>query len=254
MSVSVVALAASRTIASSFQFDPAADQRAQAGKAQLEALLAVPDAERSCHAAAVSRLEGGCSELDDDRHRRLAIQFTNCHLERSGVTPFECEPHMSIAECTAPMYGDSNAFGAYTTFYTHTESMCFYLQSKEFQSTTERLVNALRDGAADAALRLGDLQEAAAAQAGMAAAQALEIEAVSERIRDGRSAVDDAFSGERTPFLPYVAPHSSQIPQMSFCFSLSLAIKRDTSTLEGKQRQLLGGGPTPNPTHPVPHA
>ena len=27
--------------------------------------------------------------------------------------------------------------------------------------------------------------------------------------------------GEGTPFLPYVAPHSSHIPQIQFCFSLS---------------------------------
>ena len=39
---------------------------------------------------------------------------------------------MSLIECTKPMIDSpsSVAYTAYTHFYTHAESMCFYLQSK----------------------------------------------------------------------------------------------------------------------------
>lgn len=148
-----------------FQFDEAASARAAAGKSQLEALAA----DTTCSARAVDRLRGGCREMDDQSQSRLAVDFTNCHLAKSGLTTYECTSEMSLADCTKPMVDSAAAlaFNAYTHFYTHAESMCFYLQSREFQRSTETLVDQLHASAQGTASQLDSLKkdtEAAAAR------------------------------------------------------------------------------------------
>jgi hypothetical protein len=114
------------TASAVFQMDDAAAQRAAAGKAQLELL----HSDQSCSARAVDELKNGCREMGDIEQSRLAVHFTNCHLAKSGLTTYECTATMSIEACTKPMVDSpaSLAYTAYTHFYTHAESMCFYLQ------------------------------------------------------------------------------------------------------------------------------
>jgi len=140
-----------------FQFDEAASARAAAGKSQLEALAA----DTTCSARAVDRLRGGCREMDDQSQSRLAVDFTNCHLAKSGLTTYECTSEMSLADCTKPMVDSAAAlaFNAYTHFYTHAESMCFYLQSREFQRSTETLVDQLHASAQGTASQLDSLKK-----------------------------------------------------------------------------------------------
>lgn len=109
-----------------FQVDDAAAHRAAAGKAQLELL----HSDQSCSALAVEKLQNGCREMGDVEQSRLAVHFTNCHLAKSGLATYECSATMSIEACTKPMVDSpaSLAYTAYTHFYTHAESMCFYLQ------------------------------------------------------------------------------------------------------------------------------
>lgn len=106
--------------------DDAAAHRAAAGKAQLELL----HSDQSCSALAVEKLQNGCREMGDVEQSRLAVHFTNCHLAKSGLATYECSATMSIEACTKPMVDSpaSLAYTAYTHFYTHAESMCFYLQ------------------------------------------------------------------------------------------------------------------------------
>jgi hypothetical protein len=70
----------------------------------------------------------------------LRTQFTNCHLEKSELETYPCTEEMSLAACTRPMADSTNgiAYVAYTHFFTHAESMCFYLQSAAFQAATEQ--------------------------------------------------------------------------------------------------------------------
>ena len=67
--------------------------------------------------------------------------------------------------CTRPMVGSTHgvAYNAYTQFFTHAESMCFYLQSAAFQAATEQAVDALHASARGTAARLSELQEHAGA-------------------------------------------------------------------------------------------
>ena len=88
---------------------------------------------------------------------RLAIALTNCQLAASNLTTYNCSDEMSIAECTKPMATESVnsvAYKAYTIYAAHADSLCFYLQSEEFSSRTERSVNALYASTMDATDRL----------------------------------------------------------------------------------------------------
>ena len=140
--------------ASTFELDRAASLRIQAGKEQLERLELDPNSQ-GCWAKAVDDLKEGCRSMDDVQRSRLAVQvaalphtvqtplplpsmtaadallpavaqFTNCHLEKSAMTTYACTSAMSVAECTRPMVDSPSglAYSAYTTFYTHAESMC----------------------------------------------------------------------------------------------------------------------------------
>jgi hypothetical protein len=166
-------LALALLVTTRFQVDSSAASRAQAGKAQLDALAAAPE-QRECQATAVAQLEAGCRGMGEDLQRRLAVAFTNCHLQQSDLPTYRCEASDTIAECTKPMVDSTSgiAYNSYTHFYTHAESMCFYLQSREFQRDTEAAVDALHSSARNAATQLGDLREQAAEQ-GRAAAQLL---------------------------------------------------------------------------------
>merc|ERR1719316_618020 len=115
---------------------------------------------RSCWDSAVAALESGCRSMDDARRSRLAVMFTNCHLEKSGLTTYTCTEAMSVEACPRPMVDSVNsiAYSAYTTFFTHAESMCFYLQSEAFQRATEVAVDALHASAAGTARQLDELQ------------------------------------------------------------------------------------------------
>ena len=161
MRLNLLACLVALTTATRFELDRAAAQRASEGREQLSRLDLDPES-RGCWAAAVDSLKAGCKSMDDFARSRLAVQvrrrsaradrrarararvsarrapahsprprrarsqFTNCHLEKSGLATYACTPAMSVAECTRPMVDSPSglAYGAYTTFYTHAESMC----------------------------------------------------------------------------------------------------------------------------------
>ena len=133
-SAGLLALASAST-PPSYQVDPHRASRIEEGRRQLEKLGGRLQTQ-GCWTAAVKNLEAGCRSLDETRRSRLAVEFTNCHLTKSGMEPYSCTEDMQIHECTKPMAVESVnslAFSVYTTFFTHAESMCFYLQSEAFE-------------------------------------------------------------------------------------------------------------------------
>jgi len=104
----------------------------------------------TCMAKILQVLQVNCKLMTDDGQSRLAIQLANCHFQKSGKPTFICSNNMSILNCTQNMYGDS--WNTYTEFYNHAsifriyfdvESICFYMQSENWQITTEKTINAL---------------------------------------------------------------------------------------------------------------
>lgn len=94
-----------------------------------------------CWKRAIENLEVGCKKLTDIEQSYLAVDFTNCHLKKSGKRTYNCSRDKSIEECTSSM--DDLAFNAYTTFFTHTTNICYYLQSQAWQEKTEDTVSKL---------------------------------------------------------------------------------------------------------------
>jgi len=68
-----------------------------------------------------------------------------------------CDDVVDRTECTRRM--SSEAFGAYTDFFTHTQSICFYLQASEWQATTEETINLLSDTSANVVNKLHSAED-----------------------------------------------------------------------------------------------
>ena len=169
----VLVLLPSASASAIYQVDGAAAQRMEAGKAQVLSIMSDAGASKSCWDGALEVLKSGCRSMDDVQRSRLAVRFTNCHLAKSGLATYECDPHMDVQACTKPMVDSPSglAYSTYTLFYTHAESMCFYLQSEAFQAATEAAVTRLHQGAEQAAADLATLSSSQAAAFGAARSQ-----------------------------------------------------------------------------------
>lgn len=94
-----------------------------------------------CWKSALQNLEHGCQELDDDKQSRLALAFANCFLEKAGMRTYPCQEQASLADCLRNV--DNNAFTTYSNFFTHTQNMCYFLQSQVWHEETQETVSRL---------------------------------------------------------------------------------------------------------------
>lgn len=129
-------------------------ERIQAGKSKLEEFT--NNARRSdCWKKAVEGTEKRCKNLGDVEQSYLAIDFTNCHLLKSGRKIYSCSREIqSIEECTGKM--DDTTYLTYTTFFTHTANICFYVKSELWQQRTEDTISKLSKTSQDVAAQLED--------------------------------------------------------------------------------------------------
>jgi len=100
----------------------------------------------TCWTHALKDLETGCKNLDDEVQSRLALNFANCFLAKSGQNTFPCQPDTPIEACLQEV--DNNAFTAYSNFFTHTQNMCYFLQTQVWQEDTEATINSLASNSA----------------------------------------------------------------------------------------------------------
>ena len=124
------------------------------GKSKFEEFMA--KARRSdCWKKAVAGMEKRCKNIGDIEQSYLAIEFTNCHLSKSGRKLYSCSRDtQSIEECTGKM--DDTTYLAYTTFFTHTANICFYVKSELWQQRTEDTISRLSRTSQDVAAQLED--------------------------------------------------------------------------------------------------
>ena len=100
----------------------------------------------TCWSAALQSLKLGCHQLTDDVQMSLAMQFANCFLEKSGMKICTCEEGESLQACIKrSQVTQPNFFSSYLNFFTHTQSICFYLVSETWQRQAEDKVNRLMD-------------------------------------------------------------------------------------------------------------
>nr|XP_054752079.1 uncharacterized protein LOC129257712 [Lytechinus pictus] len=116
----------------------------------------------TCWVSALQTVAAGCKRLTDDEQSRMALTLANCHLAKAGFDTYNCDETMDIKDCLNPMKGDSISFNAYTEFFTHTQDICFFLQSQVWHEQTEETVEKLTQSSEDVAIQLevtGKLQE-----------------------------------------------------------------------------------------------
>ena len=82
---------------------------------------------------------------------RLALAFANCFLEKTGQPTYHCEDKQDeeLSECLKSI--DSNAFTAFSNFFTHTHNMCQFLMSQIWRDNTEQTISSLGETSARAA-------------------------------------------------------------------------------------------------------
>ncbi len=107
-----------------------------------------------CWTDALRSLESGCKALTDDRQHRLALAFTNCFLEKTGRTTYPCTEEADVSSCTEGMAAE--AYNTYTEFFTHTQNICFFLQSQIWQDEADETISKLADNSAAVAQQIED--------------------------------------------------------------------------------------------------
>jgi len=94
-----------------------------------------------CWTAALKQLDSGCKQLDDDMQSRLALSFANCFLEKAGMRTYACDADQPISDCIRNI--DSNAYTTFANFFTHTQNMCYFLQSQVWKEATDQTIHRL---------------------------------------------------------------------------------------------------------------
>ena len=125
-----------------------------AGQAQYQevALKASLPRYGPCWMSALSQLSSTCNQLTDTTQARLALSFANCFLVQAGQREYPCTQDQEVATCLQQI--DNNAFTAYSNFYTHTQNMCYFIKSQEWQEMTDNTISRLSSSSAKVAMEI----------------------------------------------------------------------------------------------------
>jgi len=93
-----------------------------------------------CWTEALLVLRSGCRNLSDEVQRQIAYAFTRCHLQNSGREISKCQSS-EISECIKML--PDFVFNTYTLFFTHSQQICFHLQSQIWHESTEKMIGHL---------------------------------------------------------------------------------------------------------------
>lgn len=162
-----------------------------AGEAAVERTRSAADvSDHACWGeAADTLLEDGCDRFTVADRVRVAALLTNCHLRRSGLEPVPCDPRAAADECARAMgrHPGGGAFSAYTSFYTHADTVCRFVRA-----------DSSRMRAADSVARV---HAAVAALNGFAGEWREEADRVAhdtlDRVRDAGDAVERLAAASR---------------------------------------------------------
>ncbi|XP_026223677.1 uncharacterized protein LOC113167354 isoform X2 [Anabas testudineus] len=112
-----------------------------------------------CWSRALEHLDTRCRDLTSESQSRIALSFTYCHLSSSGRDFPACPKGSEVSRCTGAM--DAVAFNTYTEFFTHTHSICHFLQSETWQSRAENTMYRLTESSAGVAEQLQSTRQMA---------------------------------------------------------------------------------------------
>ncbi|XP_064487394.1 uncharacterized protein LOC135399598 [Ornithodoros turicata] len=107
------------------------------GQRRYEELVSQAPRYGPCWRQAIENLEVGCKHLTDEIQTRLALEFTNCLLEKTGGTKYYCPKSVRFADCDDMKELERKHFPTFTSFFTHTQVICLFLQEQIWQERTE---------------------------------------------------------------------------------------------------------------------
>ncbi|XP_040260877.1 uncharacterized protein LOC120977158 [Bufo bufo] len=174
--------------------------KVEKGRTQLQLLQNFAKHPRygDCWRRALQRVDVGCKQLNEEEQSRIALAFTHCHLERSGRDFPVCTEQSTVRECTHSM--DPVAFNAYTEFFTHAHSICYYLQNELWQEEAQDIILRLTVNSDSVAKQL----EATNLMAGeMMEAQNATLQSQEEILRNGhllKQTLQESTMGVRQAF------------------------------------------------------
>lgn len=135
-------------------------EKVEEGRQRYELIKSEAPKYGACWTNAIQSLHVGCARLNDEVQARMGLSFANCFLEKVGSKNYPCTMDHDIKSCVQSM--DDRAFNTYTHFYTHTQSICFFLANQIWQESTSKVVHTLKDTSikvSERLIKLQDLQE-----------------------------------------------------------------------------------------------
>ncbi|KAK2850941.1 hypothetical protein Q5P01_007217 [Channa striata] len=137
------------------------DSDSERGRIQLRRVqkLATKHSYGDCWARALEQLDAHCKDLTSESQSWMALRFTHCYLSSSGRNFPACPEGSEVSKCTGAM--DAVAFNTYTEFFTHTHSICHFLQSEAWQNRAENTIYRLTESSAGVAEQLQSTKQMA---------------------------------------------------------------------------------------------
>uniref|UniRef100_A0A3Q3S4X7 Uncharacterized protein n=1 Tax=Mastacembelus armatus TaxID=205130 RepID=A0A3Q3S4X7_9TELE len=110
------------------------------GRVELQRVRSLASQPRygDCWSRALQHLDTRCKDMTSESQSRIALSFTYCHLSSSGRDFPSCPEGSEVSMCTGAM--DAVAFNTYTEFFTHTHSICHFLQSEAWHNRAENTI------------------------------------------------------------------------------------------------------------------
>ncbi|XP_069033855.1 uncharacterized protein [Embiotoca jacksoni] len=148
-----------------------------------------------CWSRALELLDTRCKDMTSEGQSLIALRFAHCHLSSSGRDFPSCPEGSEVSRCTSAM--DVVAFNTYTEFFTHTHSICHFLQSEAWQSRAESSMHRLTESSAGVAEQLQSTRKMAEE---LIEAQSAALEAQQEILTNGeelRVTLRDSTQGKK---------------------------------------------------------
>ncbi|GFR66098.1 mitochondrial ribosomal protein VAR1 [Elysia marginata] len=110
-----------------------------------------------CWLHAMTTIQFGCKQLTDDTQARLSLAYLNCFLELQGRPSYSCSRTDKVSDCVTSMKeADVSSF---TTFFTHTQNICYFLQAQVWHERTEDTIARLSDSSSQVVEQLENSHE-----------------------------------------------------------------------------------------------
>lgn len=132
------------------------------GERQYKAVLAKIPEYGACWSDAVARLERACDDVNEELQGRLALAFTSCFLTKMGQEPLNCSESEPLSRCKPlAQFLERPLATSYSQFFTHTQVICAFLRSRQWQQEAAHTISEL---GASSMRATAELQRAAKVQ------------------------------------------------------------------------------------------